>query len=175
MKVVPYEVPKSECNSVVKDSMNCRFLGETSTTSHNNECYIQKIKSLKRKSDVLEEKICIYPQKSTHAVGDEDDNPGNWKVLKKHFSREYDRLLILSGHEHSMPFFLLLEEAFFLSYTLECLKVREENGSIMGVLKCWKKFNSLKKDFPFLYAAYHYYRSKGWIVKPGQQYGGDYG
>lgn len=152
--------------------MNCQSLGESSI-SHENEWYIQKIKSLKRKSDVLEEEICIYPQEPTHVVVDE--NPVNWKVLKKQFSREYDQLLTLSGHEHCMPFFLLLEEAFFLCYTLECLEVREENGSIMGVLECWKKFNSLKKDFPFLYAAYHYYRSKGWAVKPGQQYGGDYG
>ncbi|CAH1736013.1 unnamed protein product [Aphis gossypii] len=98
----------------------------------------------------------------------------NWKDLKSSRSTEYEQLLILSGVQHELSYFLLLEEAFFLCYTLECLEMRKENGSLMSVVECWKQFNGLKKNFPYYYAAYHYYRSKGWVVKPGQQYGGDY-
>jgi len=99
----------------------------------------------------------------------------NWKELKSSCSTEYEQLLILSGVQHELSYFLLLEEAFFLSYTLECLEMRKENGSLISIVECWKQFNGLKKNFPYFYAAYHYYRSKGWVVKPGQQYGGDYG
>ncbi|XP_015372526.1 PREDICTED: tRNA-splicing endonuclease subunit Sen2-1 [Diuraphis noxia] len=98
----------------------------------------------------------------------------NWKELKSSCSTEYEQLLILSGVQHELSYFLLLEEAFFLCYTLECLEVRNENGSLISVNDCWNQFNSLKKNFPYFYAAFHYYRSKGWVVKPGQQYGGDY-
>lgn len=99
-----------------------------------------------------------------------------WKDLKSSHSKEYEQLLILSGVKHNnLTYFLLLEEAFFLCYTLECLEIRTENGSFISELECWKQFNGLKKNFPYFYAAYHYYRSKGWAVKPGQQYGGDYG
>lgn len=101
--------------------------------------------------------------------------PSNWKELKTSCTKKYDELLILSGHEHSVPYFLLLEEAFFLFYTLECLEIKDESGSVMSVPECWKLFNELKTNFSFFYAAYHYYRSKGWAVKPGQQYGGDFG
>lgn len=98
----------------------------------------------------------------------------NWKDLKSSRSTEYEQLLILSGVQHELSYFLLLEEAFFLCYTLECLEMRKENGSLMSIVECWKQFNGLKKNFLYYYAAYHYYRSKGWVVKPGQQYGGDY-
>lgn len=102
-------------------------------------------------------------------------SPSNWKELKSSCTKKYDELLILSGHEHHVPYILLLEEAFFLCYTLECLEIKDESGSVISVPDCWKLFNELKTNFPFYYAAYQYYRSKGWAVKPGQQYGGDFG
>lgn len=103
------------------------------------------------------------------------DAPTNWSDLKKNYNKEFDELLTLSGQVHKLPYFLLFEEAFFLSYTLECLKIKSENGSVISILECWKQFNGLKKDFPHFYAVYHFYRSKGWVVKSGHQYGGAYG
>lgn len=103
------------------------------------------------------------------------DTPANWSDLKTNYNEKFDELLILSGQVHKLPYFLFLEEAFFLSYTLECLKINSESGSVISIPECWKKFNGLKKDFPHFYAAYHYYRSKGWVVKSGHQYGGAYG
>uniref|UniRef100_A0A2S2Q875 tRNA-intron lyase n=1 Tax=Sipha flava TaxID=143950 RepID=A0A2S2Q875_9HEMI len=70
-----------------------------------------------------------------------------------------------------------INQLFILKWYLRCLKCLEiqgENGLVMNVQECWKQFNGLKKDFPYFYAAYHYYRSKEWVVKPGHQYGGDY-
>lgn len=104
-----------------------------------------------------------------------EGSPVNWSDLKKNYTEKFDELLILSGQVHKLPYFLLLEEAFFLSYTLECLMIYNESDSIISTSECWKQFNGLKKDFPYMYAVYHYYRSKGWVVKSGHQYGGAYG
>jgi len=99
----------------------------------------------------------------------------NWSDLKTNHTKEFNKLLLISGHVHDLSYHLLLEEAFFLCYTLECLDIREENDSIINVNECWKRFNSLKKNFAYLYAVYHYYRSKEWVVKSGWKYGGEYG
>lgn len=76
---------------------------------------------------------------------------------------------------------LFLEEAFFLSYGLGNLmiKTRSEAGSLvqLNLQEIWHLFcNSFhdKKRFVVTYAAYHYFRSRGWIVKQGRNYGSDF-
>ncbi|KAI1793563.1 hypothetical protein LXA43DRAFT_221728 [Ganoderma leucocontextum] len=77
---------------------------------------------------------------------------------------------------------LTLQEAFFLIWNLDCLTVLDPHTSEPLTLKdIWKAFQSIhcvppelpiyanRFDNPFLvnYAAYHYYRSLGWVVKGG--------
>ncbi|XP_013787717.1 tRNA-splicing endonuclease subunit Sen2-like [Limulus polyphemus] len=70
---------------------------------------------------------------------------------------------------------LTFEEAFFLSYGLGCLLVADEKGKILDILTMWRRFCELShKNFPAFYTAYHYFRSKGWIVKTGLKYGADF-
>ncbi|XP_050544397.1 uncharacterized protein LOC126907280 [Daktulosphaira vitifoliae] len=108
-------------------------------------------------------------------IGNNDVNiPTNWKDLKDNFPDKLQSLEILSGQKKDGIYYLQLEEAFFLLHTLECLEIKNEDNTVFNEDECWRIFSSLKPSFPFLYAAYHYYRSKEWVVKSGIQYGGDF-
>nr|XP_015813828.2 tRNA-splicing endonuclease subunit Sen2 isoform X2 [Nothobranchius furzeri] len=67
-----------------------------------------------------------------------------------------------------------LEEAFFLVYSLGCLSVYLQQEPL-SIIQLWRKFRSLHPDFISLYAAYHHFRSKGWVPKGGggAKYGAD--
>ncbi|XP_063244102.1 tRNA-splicing endonuclease subunit Sen2 [Bacillus rossius redtenbacheri] len=69
---------------------------------------------------------------------------------------------------------LSLEEAFFLSYGLGCLQVLDVFGSALSLVDLWRAFRDLQKDFVPKYVAYHYLRAKGWVVRSGLKYGGDF-
>lgn len=68
---------------------------------------------------------------------------------------------------------LSLEEAFFLSYALGCLQVFDWTEQFLSLSKMWCIFREVQPDFIENYVAYHYFRAKGWIVKPGYKFGGD--
>lgn len=68
---------------------------------------------------------------------------------------------------------LTLEEAFFLSHTINVLDVYYE-GEVLSHENMWTKFQQIVSNFIPKYVAYHYFRSKGWVVKPGIKFGGDY-
>ncbi|KAG9260360.1 tRNA-splicing endonuclease subunit Sen2 isoform X1 [Astyanax mexicanus] len=67
---------------------------------------------------------------------------------------------------------LSYEEAFFLVYALGCLSIYYD-GEALSVLQLWRMFCSVQPNFETNYAAYHYFRSKGWVPKPGIKYGTD--
>ncbi|XP_011547909.3 uncharacterized protein LOC105380109 isoform X2 [Plutella xylostella] len=69
---------------------------------------------------------------------------------------------------------LTLQEAFFLVYGLGCLQVVDSESKFLNVDQCWSLFCETDKHFVPKYVAYHYFRSKGYIVKPGLKFGGDY-
>ncbi|CAH4030017.1 unnamed protein product [Pieris brassicae] len=68
---------------------------------------------------------------------------------------------------------LTKQEAFFLVYGLGCLQVFNEN-KLLTVKDCWNLFLEGDTNFISKYIVYHYYRSKGYIVKPGIKFGGDF-
>jgi tRNA-intron lyase len=74
-----------------------------------------------------------------------------------------------------------LEEAYFLSYGLGVLSVVSDQSAdpFMDLDQMWSTYRRLfdPKDlmsFPVIYAAYHYFRSNGWIVKCGLKFGSDF-
>lgn len=69
---------------------------------------------------------------------------------------------------------LTLEEAFFLSYALGCLHVIDTTGQTLTLQQLWQTYCEAKSDFIELYVVYHYFRAKGWVVKTGYKFGGDY-
>lgn len=69
---------------------------------------------------------------------------------------------------------LNLEEAFFLSYALGCLEIVDLFDKKLSLLEAWRLFCESQDDFVQKYLVYHHYRSKGWVVKPGLKFGGDF-
>jgi tRNA-splicing endonuclease subunit Sen2 len=49
-----------------------------------------------------------------------------------------------------------------------------ENQTILSIEQFWSNLCELDSNFPFKYAVYHHYRSKGWILKSGLKYGCDF-
>ncbi|KAM6927446.1 tRNA-splicing endonuclease subunit Sen2 [Xenentodon cancila] len=58
------------------------------------------------------------------------------------------------------------EEAFFLVYGLGCLSVYLQQEPL-SIIQLWRKFRSLHPGFISSYAAYHHFRSRGWVPKGG--------
>lgn len=69
---------------------------------------------------------------------------------------------------------LTFEETFFLMYGLGCLRVIDFDGKYLNIGETWEYFCKEQKCFLQKYVTYHYFRSKGWVVKPGLKYGGDF-
>lgn len=66
------------------------------------------------------------------------------------------------------------EEAFFLVYGLGCLQVVSIDNNLLSIEQCWSLFAKNHTTFVSKYIVYHYFRSKGYVVKPGIKFGGDY-
>ncbi|XP_076627017.1 tRNA splicing endonuclease subunit 2 isoform X1 [Colletes latitarsis] len=69
---------------------------------------------------------------------------------------------------------LTFEETFFLLYGLGCLNLIDFDGNLLDIDSAWNLFCKVDKNFVQKYVVYHYFRSKGWVVKPGLKYGGDF-
>lgn len=79
---------------------------------------------------------------------------------------------------------LSLQEAFFLSWAVRCLSVRDSNsGEEISLKQVWEKCLQLTSpvqtrriDHPFIinYVVYHHFRSLGWVVKSGIKFCVDY-
>lgn len=69
---------------------------------------------------------------------------------------------------------LTFEESFFLIYAVGCLQAVNSDGKILSIKEAWDYFCKESKNFIPRYVVYHYFRSKGWVVKPGLKYGGDF-
>ncbi|KAM1695383.1 hypothetical protein ACFXTI_029468 [Malus domestica] len=67
-----------------------------------------------------------------------------------------------------------MEEAFFLCYTLKCLKIAGEHKHPKDDNELWQYMTSQKAAFPVFYKAYSHLRTKNWVVRPGHQYGEDF-
>ncbi|XWS71336.1 hypothetical protein CRYUN_Cryun03dG0129600 [Craigia yunnanensis] len=67
-----------------------------------------------------------------------------------------------------------MEESFYLCFSLKCLKVVGEDGSIKSNEELWEYLKSKKAVFPVSYKAYSHLRHKNWVVRSGLQYGVDF-
>lgn len=70
--------------------------------------------------------------------------------------------------------YLSLEEAFFLSYACNCLQIFDLASNVLRIRDMWILFQESQPDFIEKYVAYHYFRAKGWVVKSGTKFGGDF-
>ncbi|KAH9324544.1 hypothetical protein KI387_004722, partial [Taxus chinensis] len=77
----------------------------------------------------------------------------------------------------SQWFQLGLEEAFYLSFSLNCLKISHstsEGHQILGHDEAWRYMKEREKTFVLHYKAYSHLRAKNWVVRSGLQYGADF-
>ena len=65
-------------------------------------------------------------------------------------------------------------EAYFLSYALGCLLVRDSSDAELDLDELWSAFCESDPDFPRLYRVYHHFRAKGWVVRQGTKFGADF-
>lgn len=68
---------------------------------------------------------------------------------------------------------LSLEEGFFLIYAINCIEIYDGSQKL-SIEQCWKIFSNADPNFIKCYIIYHHFRSKGWIVKSGEKFAGDY-
>ncbi|XP_068171854.1 tRNA-splicing endonuclease subunit Sen2 [Antennarius striatus] len=103
--------------------------------------------------------------------------PAQGFVLVVPDSEACDDTLVVRRTPVSLTEFLQLslEEAFFLVYSLGCLSVYLHQEPL-SVIRLWEEFCSLRHDFVTSFAAYHHFRSRGWIPKGGSgaKYGVDF-
>ncbi|KAI5748900.1 hypothetical protein M8J76_003038 [Diaphorina citri] len=70
---------------------------------------------------------------------------------------------------------LTFEEAFFLSFALHCITIKHmSTKQVLYLNDLWKLFINNDPNFVEKYVTYHYFRSKGWIVKSGLNFGCDF-
>lgn len=71
---------------------------------------------------------------------------------------------------------LFPEEAFFLHYSLKCLAIYDVNHTdeALTTESILKVFFKLNPRFISHFVAYHYLRSKNWVVTRGFKFGGDF-
>lgn len=91
---------------------------------------------------------------------------------------------ILKDSATEQPLQLCCVEAFFLTFGLGCLLVNRSNFSLSTTTRerccniciddLWSVFCSYDKEFPYQYAVYHHFRSKGYVVKTGTKFGVDF-
>jgi len=125
------------------------------------------------KADFVEE-IDSQTSRSLKRCGSEDDL--NIEIRRRKYMKVDDpRPTIYDPYKLHECLRLTLEEAFFLSYGLGCLGVKEEiEAEQFTIEEMWNTFGSRKINFIEQYVAYHYYRSKGWVVRYGNMYGADF-
>ncbi|OAY37955.1 tRNA-splicing endonuclease subunit Sen2-1 [Manihot esculenta] len=81
---------------------------------------------------------------------------------------------IITSEKDKQWFQLGLEEAFYLCYSLKCLKIVGEDNCHKNAVELWQYMKSEKAAFPDFYKAYSHLRMKNWVVRPGSQYGVDF-
>ncbi|XP_022732203.1 tRNA-splicing endonuclease subunit Sen2-1-like [Durio zibethinus] len=80
----------------------------------------------------------------------------------------------ITAEKDKQWFQLDMEEAFYLCFSLKCLKVVGEDGCIKSNEELWGHWKSKKVVFPVSFKAYSHLRHKNWIVRSGLQYGVDF-
>lgn len=72
---------------------------------------------------------------------------------------------------------LALHEAYYLNYCLGCLHLVTADEKPIDLDVSWNLFrkyhqtSNIKLDFAIEFGVYHFFRSRGWVVKAGDNYG----
>lgn len=181
------EVTTKEVDEVVLDSAEeddiCVIVNRDSKKSDDMKNVTQDNQDSPEEEKDVEE-LCnldYYEFKGTDDCANDDNNfHGNVLVLPDSDSETENYLQNIKPRIKNEGFpicealHLTFEETFFLMFGLGCLQVVHFDGNLIDINNAWLYFCKEKTDFLQKYVVYHYYRSKGWVVKPGIKYGGDF-
>ncbi|CAG0881247.1 unnamed protein product [Cyprideis torosa] len=140
---------------------------------------LQRVEPAKGKSDDIEI-IEIDEDEDCDAVVAKDPTPSEVPVdsdcaLEVEDSEDDSLTLGVSSQNIPVECILSAEEAFFLAFVCGYLEVRHRDSSrALHLEELWRYFTMRDSNFVFKYAAYHRYRCKGWIVRDGLRFGGDF-
>ncbi|XP_046427713.1 tRNA-splicing endonuclease subunit Sen2 isoform X1 [Neodiprion fabricii] len=124
-----------------------------------NCCEIENETNVEDDHEMLERELLVLP--------DSDSDTENYlNNVKPTVEKE--------GFPVREVMYLTFEETFFLMFGLGCLQVIDFDGNSLSILDAWNHFCHVQSDFVQKYVVYHYFRSKGWVVKSGLKYGGDF-
>ncbi|XP_060069988.1 tRNA-splicing endonuclease subunit Sen2-like isoform X2 [Ylistrum balloti] len=129
-------------------------------------------KGLEKESKFVLDSLCEEDEGEGDVLVIEDsdsETEGRYKKILKRW------LPVLKKDAYHVKEFLhlSLEEAFFLSFGLGCLIVRD-NGKTLDLHSMWTKFCDAQANFLPNYVVYHYFRSLGWVPKSGLKFGTDF-
>lgn len=82
--------------------------------------------------------------------------------------------LVITSQKDRQWYELTLQEAFYMCYTLKCLKIVGDDGVVKSNEELWNFMTSEVDMFPKFFQAYSHLRKSNWVVRSGSQYGVDY-
>ncbi|KAJ1941100.1 tRNA splicing endonuclease subunit sen2 [Kickxella alabastrina] len=162
-----------------------RYLRETGVSSKGKQVFLEDITKQRRlerqmnKGAAAAEAVAETGAK-TGVEGEEKGAETEEKEAGRSLEEvveEEDQIDTLVGPEEASemePTQLSPYECLFLC-DAGCLVPRDSaTNAILSANDLWKLFDSLEADFEIKYAAYYYYRSKGWAVRSGIKFGSDF-
>ncbi|KYQ60242.1 tRNA-splicing endonuclease subunit Sen2 [Trachymyrmex zeteki] len=160
------------CVIINRDSIQCDNV-ESSSSTHDDK---------NSSEDRLEEEDHwkLYNDFKSDCMNEDDNQHGKLLVLPdsdsdtENYLKNVKPRIENEGFPIREALHLTFEETFFLLFGLGCLQLIHFDGSLLDINSTWLYFCKEKPDFIQKYVVYHYYRSKGWVVKPGLKYGGDF-
>lgn len=81
---------------------------------------------------------------------------------------------LVTAEKDRQWFQLSMEEAFYLCYTLKCLRIHGGDNCQKTDEELWEYMTDKKSTFPEFFKAYAHLRTKNWVVRSGSQYGVEY-
>ncbi|CAG4942510.1 unnamed protein product [Parnassius apollo] len=167
--------------------------------SVNSDSYLMDIDKLnsKIKSDAekyLKADVIDLVSSDENGIDDGDDSHISYSCNSFHSHDKEDIVVIVANSDSEdddyfanlkpkccinkikLPEKLMLttQESFFLLYGLGCLQICSLDNNALSIEQCWELFTENDKYFIEKYVVYHYFRSKGYIVKSGIKFGGEY-
>ncbi|KAJ2001689.1 tRNA splicing endonuclease subunit sen2 [Coemansia thaxteri] len=133
-------------------------------SAHRGSKYLEDITRQRRT-----ERHAAKESEPAHPSKDKDGVTGLTLVPMSEFEVSTDEA------QEMEPLQLSFYETLFLC-DLGCLRVRDSAGVEYGYFDLWHLFCTVDRspDFALKFAAYYYYRSKGWVVKSGLKFGTDF-
>lgn len=173
-------VHDEEC---MKSLYNMGFYGKGTSSKNAPQVCVKKKKNepprkkqKKEPNEFVEDVIEVSDsddENTLHYEKNQDDASEVLLFSDSDDDKEINEYLKQSTSDEKESLQLTFQEAYFLSYGLGCLIVKDQDKFLnLGAL--WCRLCELSPDFPIMYTAYHHFRSKGWVVKSGLKFGADY-